>query len=181
MPASEGKPRKPLPPRRRALRTRANFPQIEPGINSQIVFIVPRKSQSVLPHRLRRHRSHRRFEHRQSPRRQLRSLARFAPRLRPLILAKRARTSIPQERKRVHRPVSVLPLNLHPPPSRQMNHHRLGIVPHPRREIRQRHNFQYRTCQARVVTGLCPVRTRGHTIVSVGTTDSMQLKVPTKN
>jgi hypothetical protein len=62
-----------------------------------------------------------------------------------------------------------------------MNHHRLGIVPHPRREIRQRHNFQYRTCQARVVTGLCPVRTRGHTIVSVGTTDSMQLKVPTKN
>jgi hypothetical protein len=26
-----------------------------------------------------------------------------------------------------------------------MNHHRLGIVPHPGRRILQRHRFQYRT------------------------------------
>jgi predicted helicase len=35
-----------------------------------------------------------------------------------------------------------------------MNHHRLGIVPHPRRKIRQRHEFQYRTCKARVARTL---------------------------
>jgi hypothetical protein len=29
-----------------------------------------------------------------------------------------------------------------------MNQHRLGIVPHPRRKIWQRHKFQYRTCGA---------------------------------
>src|ERR1035438_2103763 len=132
-------------PRRRALRARTNLPQIEPRINSQIVFIVPRKLQRILAHCLRRQRFHRRLEHRQSPRRQLRRLARLSSRLPALILAKRARTSIPQERKRIGGPVSILPFNLHPRARRQMNQHRLGIVPHPRRKIRQRHKFQYRT------------------------------------
>jgi hypothetical protein len=43
--------------------------------------------------------------------------------------------------------VPVLPLNLHPRPSRQMDQYRLRIVPHPRRVIRQRHKFQYRMCE----------------------------------
>src|ERR1700686_2467548 len=40
-----------------------------------------------------------------------------------------------------------------------MNHHRLGIVLHPRREIRECHKFQYRTCAAdtpvRVLVRVC--------------------------
>ena len=144
-----------LPPRR-ALRARTNFPQIEPRINSQIVFIIPGKLQRILPHRFRRKRFHRRLEHRQSPRSRLRLLARLSSRLPPLLLAERARTSIPQERERIRRPVPILPLNLHPRPRSQMNHHRLRIVPHPRRKIRQRHKLKYRTRKARMPRTLLP-------------------------
>ncbi len=134
--------------RRPALRARTNFPQIEPRINSQIVVIVPRKPKRIFAHRLRRQRFHRRLKHRQSPGRELRRLARLASRLGSLILAKRAGTSIPQIRKRIDGPMPILPLNLHPRPRRQMNHHRLRIVPHPRRKIRQRHKLKYRMTPA---------------------------------
>jgi hypothetical protein len=133
-------------PRRGALRAGTNFPQIEPRINSQIVPIVPRKLQRILAHCLGRERFHGRLEHRQSPRRQLRRFARFSSRLSPLIFAKRARTRVPQERKRVDGPVPILPLDLHSRTRRQMDQYRLRIVPHPGRVIRQRHKFQYRTC-----------------------------------
>ena len=109
--------------------------------------IVPRKLQRILAHRLRRQRLHQWLEHRQSSWRQLLRLARLASRFRSLILAKRARASIPQERKRIDGPVPILPLNLHPRPRRQTNHHRLGIVPHPRSKIRQHHKLKYRTCR----------------------------------
>jgi hypothetical protein len=109
------------------------------------VLIVPRKFQRILPHRFRRQRLHRRLKHRQSPRSQPRRLARLPPRLLPFILTERARTSIPQKCKRIDGPVSILPLNLHPFARRQMNDHRLRIIPYPRSKIRQRHKFQYRT------------------------------------
>jgi hypothetical protein len=63
----------------RALPARTNFPQIEPRINSQIVFIVPRKLQRVLAYRLRRQRFHRRLEHWQSSWSEFRRLARLSP------------------------------------------------------------------------------------------------------
>jgi hypothetical protein len=143
------------PPRRRTLRARANFPQIEPRINPQIVIIVPRKPQRVLSHRFRRQCPYRRLEHRQRSRSQLRRFARLASRFRPLVLAQRARTSIPQKRKRIHRPVPILPLNLHARSRRQMNHHRLRIVRDTRSEIRQRHKFQYRTSATPVIKPRC--------------------------
>jgi hypothetical protein len=136
--------RTPSPPRRPTLRARTNVPQIKPRINPQIMPIIPRKLKRILAHCLGRHRLHRRLEHRQSPRRQLHRLARLASRLQTLILAKRARTSVPQKRKRIDGPVPVLPLDLHPGSRSQVNHHRLRIVRQPRRHISLRHKSQYK-------------------------------------
>jgi hypothetical protein len=144
-------------PRRHALRARTILPQIKPRINSQIVLIVEGKLQRILAHRLRRQSLHRRLEHRQSPRRQLRHFARLPSRLRPLIPAKCAGTSVPQIRKRIDRPVPILPLDLHPRPGSQMNHHRFGIVPDARRKIRQSHKIQYIEVS---VARTCPERSR---------------------
>ncbi len=140
------------------LRARTNFPQIEPRINSQIVIIVPRKLDRILPDRFRRHCLRRCLEHRQSSGRKLRRLSRFALCLRPLIFAKRTRTSVPQKCKRVDRPVSVLPLDLHTRAGRQIDLDRLRIIRHTRAHIRQRHKFQYRTRHSHVpVTGILQV------------------------
>jgi hypothetical protein len=128
-----------------ALRARTNFPQIKPRINPQIVVIIPRKLQCILTDSLGRHRLHCWLKHWQGSRSQFRRLPWLALRLRSLIFAKRARTSVPQKCKRVDGPVPIFPLNLQPLPGRQMNHDRLGIIADTRCEIRECHKFQYRT------------------------------------
>ncbi len=133
----------------RALPARTNFPQVRPRIDSQIVPVVPGELQRIFAHGLSRQRLHRRPIHRQSSRRRLRRLARLSSGFPPLLVAQRARASIPQVGKRINRPVPILPLNLHSRPRSQVNHHRPRIVrrksvPHPRRRIRRRHKPQYR-------------------------------------
>jgi len=76
-----------------------------------------RKFHRVLADRFRRQRFHCRLEHRQRSGRKLRRFARLASRLGALVLAKRARTSVAQKRKRVDGPVPILPLNSRPVPS----------------------------------------------------------------
>ena len=128
-----------------ALPTWTNLPQIRPRINPQIVIIIPRKSQRVLAHLLHRQRFGRRLEHRQRPRCQLGSLTRLSSRLLPLVIAKRARTSIPQKRKRITRPMPIFPFNLHTGPRRQIDLDRLRIVRHSRSRVKYRHTSEYRT------------------------------------
>jgi hypothetical protein len=127
------------------LPARTNLPEISPRINPQIVIIVPRKTQRVLPDLLHRQSFGRRLEHRQRPRCQLGSLTRFPPRLPPLVIAKRARTGIPQKRKRITRPMPILPVNLHTGPRSQIDLDRLRIVRESWSRIKYRHTSEYRT------------------------------------
>ncbi len=130
---------------RPALPARTNLPQISPRINPQVVIIIPRETQRVLPHLLHRQSFGRRLEHRQRPRRQLGSLTRLSSRLLPLVIAKRARTSIPQERKRITRPMPIFPFNLHTSTRSQIDLDRLRIVRHSRSRVKHRHTSEYRT------------------------------------
>jgi hypothetical protein len=122
------------------LAARTHLPQVNPRINSQIVIIVPRKFQRVLADRLRRQRFRRWLEHRKRPGGQLRRLARLSSRLCPLVLAQRARASIPQEFERIDGLVSVLPLDLHTRAGRQVNLDRPRIIRQARRRISYRHS-----------------------------------------
>jgi hypothetical protein len=155
-----------------ALRAWTNLAQIKPRINSQIVLIVPGKFQRVLADGLCRQCLYQRLKHRKRPGCQCSWLASLSPRFRSLIFAECAGTSVPQKRKRVGRPVAVLPLDLHPRARRQMNDNRLGIVPHPRSEIWQRHEFQYRMGKSTPMPG-----SKGHP----GPKEGPEFQTPLKN
>lgn len=136
----------------RADRARTNFSKIKPGVDSQIVPIVPGKLQRVFADGLGRDCFHGRLEHGQGAGGKLWRLASLSTRLRTLILAERAGASVAQERKGVGGLVPILPLNFHSGSGGEMDHDRLRIVAQPGREIRQRHEFQYRT--RRCVSGM---------------------------
>ena len=113
--------------RRLALRAGAPIPQKLPGINSQLVPIAKMKLDRVLTHAFRRSRFHNRLEHRQSPRRGFRRLSRLLVRLRPLFVTQRARTSIPQEGKRIMRLMPILPLDIETCSRAQVHLYRLRV------------------------------------------------------
>src|SRR5947209_8764515 len=77
------------------LAARANLPQMRPGVDPQIVVVVPSKSDRIFSHRLGRQRLCRRLEHWQGPGSQLWRLARLAPSFFAFFVTQRARAGVP--------------------------------------------------------------------------------------
>src|SRR5215469_4346353 len=110
------KPRKINPPsgagdRFPALMAGTHFPQILPGINPQVVIIVPRKLDGVPAYTLRGDRLRRGLENHQRSGSLLRRLSRMPSTVSPLLFAHRARTSIPQVCKPIVRNMPIRPRN----------------------------------------------------------------------
>lgn len=113
--------------RRPALPAWTPIPQKLPRINPQLVPVIEMKLDRILAHGFCRSRFHRRLEHGQRPRYGLLWLSRLLMRLRPLLVAQRAGTGIPQERKRIVRLVPVLPLDIESRARAQVHFYRLRI------------------------------------------------------
>jgi hypothetical protein len=92
--------------------TRAYIPQKLPGINAQLVPIIPLKLDGVFAHALGRQWLGRLLEHWQRSGCQLRPFAELAARLAPLVVAKGAGAGIAEEGKCVVRAVAILPLDV---------------------------------------------------------------------
>jgi|HubBroStandDraft_5_1064220.scaffolds.fasta_scaffold288383_1 hypothetical protein len=88
-------------------------PQIIPGINPALMPIIPVKADRVPPHWRHRLRPRRSLIHRQQRLRFRLRHTRPASRFLPLIMARRARTSIAQPRKCPVATVPVFPIDLH--------------------------------------------------------------------
>src|ERR1700730_11496427 len=89
--------------------------------------IVPVKFDGISAHALRRQRLGRLLKNGQRAGREVGRVAWATARLVPLIVTKSTGTGIAQERKRVMRPVAVLPLDIHSRPGCQIYSYRVGI------------------------------------------------------
>jgi hypothetical protein len=89
--------------------------------------IIPVEFNGVFPHRFGSVWLRRSLEHGQCSRRRFWRCARLAPRFPPLVVAQSTRTRIAQVRKRVVRPMPVLPLDIYASPCREVHFHRLWI------------------------------------------------------
>jgi hypothetical protein len=110
-----------------ALLARTNIPQELPGINAQLVPIIPVKFDGVFAHALCRQRFGRLFEHGKRTGCEFRPLAGLASRLTALIVTQSAGTGIAQEGERVVRAVAILPLDIQAGATRQVHFYPLGI------------------------------------------------------
>jgi hypothetical protein len=113
--------------RRLTLLARTPIPQKLPRINPQLVVVVEMKLDRVFAHAVRRGRFDGGLEHRQRPWREFRRFSWLAVGLAPLLVAKRARTGVPQERKRIMRLVAILPLDIETRSRAQIHLHRLRV------------------------------------------------------
>lgn len=112
---------------RLAFGTRADFAQEVPGVDSEIVVVIPRKLDGVFTHALSRNRFGRRFEDGQGAGSKLRRITRLASGLPPLFFAHRAGTCVAQIEEAVSRNVAVAPLDLDAASGADIYLHRLGI------------------------------------------------------
>ena len=124
-----------------ALRARANFSQELPGVNSEIVVIIPLELDGVLPDALGGNRSGGWLEHGQSPRREFRWFSRFAPCLIPLLVAHGAGAGIAEENEGIMRNVAVGPLDIHAATRGEIHLYGLGICGRCGRLKRGLHDF----------------------------------------
>jgi len=131
-----------------ASRAGTYFAQVSPGINSQIVVVVPGEFQSVLAHLLGAHRLRGGLEYGKRPGSQFDRVPRLASGFRALVITKRARAGIAQEWERVARTVPVLPFDLHAGTRGQVDLDRSGIVGNTGCGIEKLHRIQYRTAAA---------------------------------
>ncbi len=100
-----------------------------PGINAQLVAIIPVKLDGVFAHALSRQWLGRLLEHGQRAGRELGRLAGFAAGLATLVVTQSAGAGIAQEGKWVVGAVAVLPLDVHAGACSQVHFDRLGIRP----------------------------------------------------
>ena len=114
-----------------------NLAQKFPGIDSQLVSVVPMKPDRIFTHALGRQGLDRGLEHGECPGRRLANSG-FAPALGALIVAQGAGAGVAQECERVMRTMAVFPIDVHARAVREIYFDRFGIC-------RARHESQYRT------------------------------------
>jgi len=114
-------------PRRSTLLARAYIPQKLPGIEPELVAVVPLKFDCVLADRFRLGRLGGCLEHGQRPGRGFGRLPGLAAGFRAFFVTQSAGAGIAQEGKRVMRAMSVLPLDVHARAGGQAHFNRLGI------------------------------------------------------
>src|SRR6266487_6377516 len=108
---------------RPAFLARTHIPQELPGVDTQLVAIVPFELERVFADGLCRDWFRGGLEHRQLARLRVRRLSRFASGFASFVIAKSAGTRIPQERKCELRQMAVLPLNFDAGPRLQVHFH----------------------------------------------------------
>ena len=138
-----------LSPPRGAFWAGTNFPQVDPRINSEIVIVVPGKTQRIFANLFGGNRFGGRLEHRERAWSKFGRLPRFAFRLLTLLFTQRAGTSIAQEGKAIRGVVAVLPLDLHARTGRHVYRDQLRIVGLARRRVEDGHEFSIACCSAK--------------------------------
>jgi hypothetical protein len=113
--------------RRLALRTRADFPQQLPRIETEIVVIVPLEADGILTHRFSRDRLGRRLEHWQNTDRGFGRFSRLSPRFVAFLVAHGAGAGVAEIDEVVVGDVAVGPFDVHPGAGRKVNLYRLRI------------------------------------------------------
>ena len=121
-----------------ALLAGTNLAQEFPGIDAQLVSVVPMKLDRIFAHALGRQGLDRGLEHGKCPGRQGWRISGFAPALGALIIAQGAGAGVAQECERVVRTMAVFPIDVHARAGREIYFDRFGIC-------RARHESQYRT------------------------------------
>ena len=127
-----------------AFLTWTDFAQVPPGINAEIVIIVPCEPDGVFADRFRGKRFGRGLEHGQHTGSQSSRLARLAVGFVALFVAHGARAVIAEIDEAVVRNVTVFPLNVHASSSSEIYLYRPGICGRSGRLKRGLHELQYR-------------------------------------
>src|ERR1022692_2413197 len=128
-------------PRRLALLARTDFAQELPGVNAQVVVIVPLEFDGVLADALSGNWLGGRFEHGQRPGSESGSLPKLPSSLGALFFAHRAGAGIAEEHKAVMRNVAVGPLNVDARAGCEIHLDRLRVCARGRRLKRGLHDF----------------------------------------
>src|SRR5919109_1006207 len=144
-------------PHRLAFCTGAHIPQELPGVEPEVVIVIPAKFDGIAAHRFDLVRLGRRLKHRQRTGRKLGRVSRLTAGLATFFIAQGARTGISKEGKAVVRNMPVLPLDFHTGAGGNVHLHRLGFCPRlPVFSIAQRARDEPMRISALVCRNRCP-------------------------